>query len=502
MPYNSLKDINPSLKGIKPPITLEQANSIASTADGMEAKDIKGAWGIAIKQFKQFHTVRNKKWVERNKMPEKTKENNPVVENHFLSQEVLDDVQTKEFENECYVPFSVKSFSQLKLQQESEEISKGVKETTSYFTQILWNIMNDSMIEPENKITDAQNLIDEFMAELAMVLTPSMENTSEKETEKSKDDGKDSVKLIESFSGEITLQESNDPGNVTYLDLQIIRPGWGNTHDNNFYPKETLAKDANKFVGVKMYETDHREDEKSTRTWVSTVKEIKGFTDDGAPIARVAVHDPGFAQRIRNLQAAGILDKMECSILGSGKVRRNFEADGRKGNMVEALTSVSSVDWVTRAGAGGKVLNLEESASEIVEPENQNNKDKENGNMKDEINLEAKDVETPDETKTTEAQLKEKLPGEERKPIEKKVIEEALSASRLPVISQQRLAEKSYFDLSELTTAITGELDYIKSVSGSGKPFSLSESENPTPKQPDLTEINRRKDEVNQKYLR
>ncbi|MFA5323883.1 MAG: hypothetical protein WC373_14525, partial [Smithella sp.] len=76
------------------------------------------------------------------------------------------------------------------------------------------------------------------------------------------------------------------------------------------------------------------------------------------------------------------------------------------------------------------------------------------------------------------------------------------SASRLPVISQQRLAEKSYFDLSELTTAITSETDYIKSVSGSGKPFGLSESESPTPKQVDIAEINRRKDEVNKKYLR
>ena len=37
MPYDSLKNINPALKGIDPPITLGQANEIAKQADAIGA---------------------------------------------------------------------------------------------------------------------------------------------------------------------------------------------------------------------------------------------------------------------------------------------------------------------------------------------------------------------------------------------------------------------------------------------------------------------------------
>ncbi|NIQ92599.1 MAG: hypothetical protein GWN93_27920, partial [Deltaproteobacteria bacterium] len=148
------------------------------------------------------------------------------------------------------------------------------------------------------------------------------------------------------------------------LNVGIIRPGWGNKKDGHYYPAETLRRDsAAVFPGIKMYESDHRDEEKSTRTWVSTVDEITGFTEDGAPIGRVVVHDEGFAKRLLALNEAGILNKMECSILGTGKVRKG-EIDGRKGKIVEAITDARSVDWVTRGGAGGHALNLAESGGD------------------------------------------------------------------------------------------------------------------------------------------
>jgi hypothetical protein len=145
-----------------------------------------------------------------------------------------------------------------------------------------------------------------------------------------------------------------------HLDVALIRPGWGNKRDNHYYSAEVLARDAKVFTGAKMYESDHREGEKSTRTWVSTVKGIQGMDADGAPIALVSVHDRNFAERLMALAADGLLGKMECSILASGSARKG-EVNGRKGHIVEAITSAESVDWVTRGGAGGRALQLMES---------------------------------------------------------------------------------------------------------------------------------------------
>ena len=64
MPYSKLGDINPSLKGIDPPISLGQANAIAKQADAVGSD--KGGWGIAIKHFKDSHEVKDGKWVEKN----------------------------------------------------------------------------------------------------------------------------------------------------------------------------------------------------------------------------------------------------------------------------------------------------------------------------------------------------------------------------------------------------------------------------------------------------
>lgn len=63
MPYQSISEINPSLKGINPPISLGQANEIARQADSIGAD--KGGWGIAIKSFKDRHKVENGKWVKK-----------------------------------------------------------------------------------------------------------------------------------------------------------------------------------------------------------------------------------------------------------------------------------------------------------------------------------------------------------------------------------------------------------------------------------------------------
>ncbi|MFH1556817.1 MAG: hypothetical protein ABII76_18500 [Pseudomonadota bacterium] len=142
--------------------------------------------------------------------------------------------------------------------------------------------------------------------------------------------------------------------------VKLIRPGPGNKSDRHYYPTEMLKRDAEKFVGKKMYETDHRADEKSTRTWVSTILAVDEFDAEGAPLARVFVHHPDFAEHLRGLNEGKIVDKMECSILASGRVKEDV-VDGESYRIVEAIEDVQSVDWVTRAGAGGQIVTLAEA---------------------------------------------------------------------------------------------------------------------------------------------
>jgi len=67
VPYSKLKDANPAIQGIKPSVTLAQANLVAKWADAMEtAKDgPESPWAAAIAQFKKLYTVEGDKWVKK-----------------------------------------------------------------------------------------------------------------------------------------------------------------------------------------------------------------------------------------------------------------------------------------------------------------------------------------------------------------------------------------------------------------------------------------------------
>lgn len=76
MPYKSLDDANPALKGIKPKVTLEQANLIAGWADSIAKGDNPpdSPWAVAIANFKKAYIARGGKWVKK----DSKKEGEPV----------------------------------------------------------------------------------------------------------------------------------------------------------------------------------------------------------------------------------------------------------------------------------------------------------------------------------------------------------------------------------------------------------------------------------------
>ena len=268
----------------------------------------------------------------------------------------------------------------------------------------------------------------------------------------------ETVKLVETYGGVELLSEgiaeADGQGPLT-MKIQAIQPGFGRKRDNHYYPAAMLRRDAPIMVGVKMYESDHKDD-KSTSNWVSTTTDLLGFSDAGAPIYEVLVHNPGFAQRVRNLNEAkdadgvSLLEKLECSILGDGKIKRNQIVEGRKANVVEALTRISSIDWVTKAGAGGKALAIAESEDSMSD--------------KDEKDVNLDEGMPPEEPKVEE-------PKAAPKPLAEKAVAGILAETNLPESAKTYLAEGEYENAEAVNEAVTKHIEYLKAVTGSGKPF-------------------------------
>jgi len=196
---------------------------------------------------------------------------------------------------------------------------------------------------------------------------------------------------------------------------RIIRPGWGNERDNNYYPREVLERDAHAFEGADMYVTDHKAGDKSERTKVASVNQTSIDPKDGSVMGLVTIYDPDLAEKTRNRARAQTLSTMRCSIYAKGLVKPDFEKEGRKGNLVEAIrdTPRPDVDWVTRDGAGGHAV-------EILATER---------------------------------------------------VQELLSEVSLPDAAKEWVAEKDYQTEAQLQEAIDQAAKRVKSMTGSGQPL-------------------------------
>jgi cation transport regulator len=424
------------------------------------------------------------------------------------------DEWVKESFEEMYVGWGVTSFEQLEAQRKATEKAIEINELTSAFTSMVENIMN---MEVEDKIGEINRLTSEFTSRLS-----SMQEAEQRK--KIAQNEEDMVELEENAKSVVTEIKETENGPLHAV-VRVIKPGWGNKRDNHYYPKDVLQKDAYRFVGAKMYETDHRSHEKSTRTWVSTIEDIVGF-EEGAPLAKVAVHDENFASRLRNLNEMGLLEKMECSIAANGVAKPGFKMGGREGKQVESITNVSSVDWVTRAGAGGAAVSLMESEAEdevakIIEQKQQRfqklqevlieseeligllEEDQRANetllNILKESSMEEKDKEvleeTPEEEVVEEVEIQEQ--DEPELPLGVGKVKEILAETELPKYAQTRLAYSGRFmSEEEIKEVAEAELEYIKNVTRSGKPFGLDKKEPKKQEQDKFAEAEKRKDEM------
>lgn len=118
MPYKSMKDVNPAIKGINPEPTLSQANQIAKEADAIGSDEEKNGWSIAIANFKKTHLVKDGKWVKKEdkEFSELPEDNYLGIENFsYNSSQILEILNTAIGEykwGEGYRKYWVESFDE------------------------------------------------------------------------------------------------------------------------------------------------------------------------------------------------------------------------------------------------------------------------------------------------------------------------------------------------------------------------------------------------------
>ena len=245
------------------------------------------------------------------------------------------------------------------------------------------------------------------------------------------------------------------------------------------YPESTIQEAATQFSGLKMYinhptKTEEKErPERNLRDWVSTI--VESHAEGGKAVAKIAVHDMWLRERLQDKIAR---KHIGLSILTGGKVAMG-RINGKEMQIVEKIilkrqNGPASVDWVTEAGARGRVYELFESRKEGIQ-------------MFEKATLEQLQQERPDlvtqikegaTTEIKEAQGRAEVAEKQLKlNRQKEKISVLLKESKLPEAAQSRviaqIAETVFESDEKLKESVDGlvkkEREYINTLSEKGK---------------------------------
>lgn len=162
--------------------------------------------------------------------------------------------------------------------------------------------------------------------------------------------------------------------------LVVIRPGVGRGKGNHLYQPEMLneAVRQGRFKGWKMY-VDHQSPEakkkagglpRSMRELGGVVKEAWWDNDFTTPLDAQTGHGRGavlgLAKPTRFMRSLieDIPEAVGASISAAATGVRPMTVGGKQVWLVEGIQPRGSVDWVTEAGAGGKVISMMEALEE------------------------------------------------------------------------------------------------------------------------------------------
>lgn len=149
--------------------------------------------------------------------------------------------------------------------------------------------------------------------------------------------------------------------------IQVITPGWGSS---GYYSSEALADAAQRRVfpaGTHMY-LDHPTPTEEEERPARSVRDLAAVLSTDATI------DPATGGLVAEARVFGpyrpLLDELADDIgvsIRAAATASLGEAEGRRGWVIDRLDEGLSVDFVTHAGRGGRVLELIESARATVD---------------------------------------------------------------------------------------------------------------------------------------
>lgn len=215
------------------------------------------------------------------------------------------------------------------------------------------------------------------------------------------------------------------------------------------YPKKVLQEAAPLFAGLKMYldhPTDREEQEKperSIREWLSTI--VESWYEDGMVLGRVHIHNKWL---LEHMEDETFRSEIGASINASGRSHIG-EIDGQQMQIMEAILEVKSVDWVTEAGARGRVLQLIESQK--LERQKQEIKVMKTVRELKESNMEL--------FKLVEAEVRESMKGETEQKIKEaveKAVKEALEKRENEIKEAAEKAKKSEVRKTKVNETVAG----------------------------------------------
>nr|DAK18182.1 MAG TPA: Prohead core protein protease [Caudoviricetes sp.] len=154
------------------------------------------------------------------------------------------------------------------------------------------------------------------------------------------------------FLGSLLTEATNTSGKYP---VKVIQPGWGSS---GYYSNDVLAASASLFEGAQMFwnhpksSDNYERPERDLRDLAGVLTNVRYEESNasGAGIYGDAIVFDAFRETLDE-----IAPYIGVSIRAGGKVHEG-EAEDRGGLIVDEINLVQSVDFVTRAGAGGKVL--------------------------------------------------------------------------------------------------------------------------------------------------
>lgn len=246
---------------------------------------------------------------------------------------------------------------------------------------------------------------------------------------------------------------------------------------SGYYPAETLRRDGPKIFkkGTPMYLDHQTPDEKthkpfgSVTTFAGTLAEDAVYEDDGL-YANIEV----FEHQVPLIKS--LKDHIGISIRATG-ITSNEKINGKTVPVFKELIEGKSADFVVKAGAGGKIMSILESAT-----------NEEEGNMELSEKIDALEAALPqmikDAVEAALPKVEAPKPAEEQAPAVEKVVDfdktvelaEALAASKLGAAGRKRVLDLHKANGEDIATLIAAEEAYITDNGGALEEAGAEES--------------------------